>query len=422
MKKVLWILLAVFATAAVIFLPRLFSRKEPHFPVSSEPASSVDFDSGAALSRLQMTVGNLSLRPQSAEMTIDGERHHLNNDNEISQISMDFAEFSPVFSVQPISLEISVRFDDGILFSGSAEDLRTFVPEHNGDYTLFLTAEFDSDALRATASYILTLTIDSVQEITVSSDTVLQGNLLTVTARNVSQPTVSTSLAFEPHCFFNGTAYVSFIPVGYKTKPGDYTVSVKSAELSREFTVHVEKYDFDVQHMYIDEEIADNTVGSDTANWELYSAMKEPKALCDDTYYPEGEFLWPVRGEITTEFGMIRYVNDQESSSRHSGIDIAADEGTPIVATNNGRVVLAQFLQATGNTVVIEHGYGLKSIYYHMSELDCKVGDMVKKGDIIGKVGSTGFSTGPHLHFSMAVNTVWINPWQFIDESLRDDA
>ena len=76
----------------------------------------------------------------------------------------------------------------------------------------------------------------------------------------------------------------------------------------------------------------------------------------------------------------------------------------------------------TGNTVVIEHGYGLKSIYYHMSELDCKVGDMVKKGDIIGKVGSTGFSTGPHLHFSMAVNTVWINPWQFIDESLRDDA
>ena len=88
------------------------------------------------------------------------------------------------------------------------------------------------------------------------------------------------------------------------------------------------------------------------------------------------------------------------------------------MASNNGRVLIADSLIETGNTVVIEHGFGLKTWYYHMNELSVKTGDWVKQGDVIGKVGSTGFSTGPHLHFAASVNSVYINPITLINEGV----
>ena len=74
-------------------------------------------------------------------------------------------------------------------------------------------------------------------------------------------------------------------------------------------------------------------------------------------------------------------------------------------------MLFAGYLQLTGNTVLIEHGYGLKSWYYHMDSLDVSTGQMVEQGQIIGKVGSTGFSTGPHLHFAMRLNGTPIDPY-----------
>ena len=85
-------------------------------------------------------------------------------------------------------------------------------------------------------------------------------------------------------------------------------------------------------------------------------------------------------------------------------------EGTPVPASNRGQVVFADFVIMTGNTVVIEHGAGLKTIYMHLSELNCSEGDMVEQGDIIGLLGSTGYSTGPHLHFELRINGVKSNP------------
>ncbi|WP_343281823.1 M23 family metallopeptidase, partial [Ligaoa zhengdingensis] len=101
-----------------------------------------------------------------------------------------------------------------------------------------------------------------------------------------------------------------------------------------------------------------------------------------------------------------------------SGIDIAAAAGTPVAAAGSGRVLFADFIQLTGNTVIIEHGFGVKSWYYHMQSLDVAEGDMVKQGDPIGKVGSTGFSTGPHLHFCMSVNNVFTNPWTAFEQGI----
>ena len=140
--------------------------------------------------------------------------------------------------------------------------------------------------------------------------------------------------------------------------------------------------------------------------------------MCIRDRYWENPFLQPVSGEITTQFGCIRYTNDDPTPSRHGGIDIAAKTGTDVLAANNGRVLFAERIQLTGNTVVIEHGYGLKSFYYHMDSLSVSAGDAVKKGDKIGEVGTTGYSTGPHLHFALAVNNVFVNPWTAFDPGI----
>jgi murein DD-endopeptidase MepM/ murein hydrolase activator NlpD len=132
----------------------------------------------------------------------------------------------------------------------------------------------------------------------------------------------------------------------------------------------------------------------------------------DEEIYWRGTFLRPVDGgRITTPFGAIRITNNNVANPRHHwGIDIAAPTGTPVIATNYGRVVLAEFLMHTGYTIVIEHGGGLKSYHFHMNSIDVTYNEMVERGNLIGTVGSTGFSTGPHLHFEFRIGNQAINP------------
>ncbi len=124
-----------------------------------------------------------------------------------------------------------------------------------------------------------------------------------------------------------------------------------------------------------------------------------------------GPFIWPVPPTVITDpFGIRRGYNGGPVSSFHQGIDIAADEGTPIVAGNSGRVAYVAFGPTHGNCVIIDHGDGVFSGYSHMSRFNVQVGQMVNKGDVIGWVGSTGMATGPHVHFEIDVRGVPVDP------------
>jgi murein DD-endopeptidase MepM/ murein hydrolase activator NlpD len=112
-------------------------------------------------------------------------------------------------------------------------------------------------------------------------------------------------------------------------------------------------------------------------------------------------FVWPVVGPISGVYGSQRILNG-EPRAPHRGVDIAAPAGTPVGAMAVGVVSLAApAMYFTGNTVMIDHGYGLHSVYAHLSELDVKVGEAVRQGQMIGKVGATGRATGPHLHWGV---------------------
>jgi murein DD-endopeptidase MepM/ murein hydrolase activator NlpD len=137
-----------------------------------------------------------------------------------------------------------------------------------------------------------------------------------------------------------------------------------------------------------------------------------------DTVTPErlwnGKFRVPLDGVTAGgNFGRRRVLNGQPGSP-HSGVDFPAVAGTPVHAAQNGRVVLAEELYFSGNTVVVDHGLGIYTFYGHFSEIDVKAGDSVEAGTVIGKVGATGRVTGPHLHWGLTVERARVNGLEIV--------
>lgn len=133
--------------------------------------------------------------------------------------------------------------------------------------------------------------------------------------------------------------------------------------------------------------------------------------------YWDGPFALPLYGATTSPFGVYRVYNGS-FTSRHTGQDIRAVTGTPIYASAGGRVVLAERLDIRGNMVIIDHGWGVFTGYCHLSEITVKPGQLLEAGQPIGLSGNTGRSTGPHLHWEMAVGGAWIDPLSWTEPAL----
>jgi murein DD-endopeptidase MepM/ murein hydrolase activator NlpD len=126
-----------------------------------------------------------------------------------------------------------------------------------------------------------------------------------------------------------------------------------------------------------------------------------------------GPFIVPAEGPITSQFGTRRSYNGGPATSYHEGIDYDAPPGASVLAANEGQVALAEPLSVRGKAVIIDHGLGIHSGYYHLSDINVREGQLVKKGDVVGKVGDTGLATGPHLHWEIRVNGINVDPAQW---------
>ncbi|MGI8926660.1 MAG: M23 family metallopeptidase [Tepidiformaceae bacterium] len=161
---------------------------------------------------------------------------------------------------------------------------------------------------------------------------------------------------------------------------------------------------------------------------EQTARFLDPKAAADEAALLAGiyagrakEKLWsgpwrlPVMAGLSARFGEQRSINGSEPSGHHGGTDFGANAGTPVVAANAGRVVMARQLELRGDMVVIDHGGGVFSGYAHMSAFAVAVGQEVSGGDLLGYVGSTGLSTAAHLHWEVSVNGVLVDGLRFVD-------
>lgn len=156
------------------------------------------------------------------------------------------------------------------------------------------------------------------------------------------------------------------------------------------------------------------------AQEELIAAIKRAEAEkaaagVEEHPYTGGAFRWPCPGStrVTSDYGT-RVSPMSGASSNHKGIDIGASAGADIIAAADGTVTAASYSSAAGNYVMIDHGGGLYTVYMHASSLLVSPGQTVSAGDVIAKVGSTGISTGSHLHFGVSLNGSYVSPWSYL--------
>ena len=168
-----------------------------------------------------------------------------------------------------------------------------------------------------------------------------------------------------------------------------------------------------------------NTSMVDLSKSDSDRAFKESKLIKQslNTYSkdlkPSLKFISPVNGIISSRYGKQRYINDKPRSP-HLALDIAAADGTSIIAPSTGRVVLIGDFFYSGNYLILDHGNGLLSSYSHMSLVHVSEGEIVNQGDVIGEVGSTGRVTGPHLHWSVYLSKIRINPESLIQDNFLE--
>ncbi len=289
---------------------------------------------------------------------------------------------------------------------------------HNGLYHYHLSLYWEDEGQayrgRYEASFALFMELPPLFEL---PGTIVQGELAAFYARHLPRgalPVFELELDHRFELFPYADGYVTYLPTHYGTPPGSYRLSYGLAgEPLQETTLVVLPRDFHIQHLQVDSRIVASTRNA-AAYEEFNRYFPRAREHSASTRYYSEPFVLPVSGRLTTEFGETRYVNNEPTSYRHSGLDIAAPTGTPVLATGCGRVTLAMYLILTGNTVVIDHGQGLFSVYYHLHELYVTEGQLVARGETIGTVGSTGFSTGPHLHFTISYYRHNLEPGYFL--------
>jgi murein DD-endopeptidase MepM/ murein hydrolase activator NlpD len=212
--------------------------------------------------------------------------------------------------------------------------------------------------------------------------------------------------------------YLGLVGIDMQDAPGTYelTVAIKNGEEVKHlsFNVLVAKEQFTVEHLKLPKDKVDLDEKS-LARWkkeqeQLRLALAENSAL----RLWHSHFVEPVNGKRTGIFGSVRIMNGQPRNP-HNGEDIGAPLGTEVAATNDGvvRITVDHFFSGKG--VIVDHGLGFYSMYFHLSEILVNDGDLVKAGQIIGRVGATGRATGPHLHWGVKLNGARVNPYALLD-------
>ena len=212
--------------------------------------------------------------------------------------------------------------------------------------------------------------------------------------------------------------YFLIYAIPYESKLGKNSLEIKINNNVSYLSFNVEEKTFDTQHIYVDSKYI--KPGSDSQ--KRINLERDNLRIAKDTWYaesPDLKFIIPADGIMTGKFGTKRFYNGKEGSF-HNGLDVAAEKGSPIISPSKGKVILTGNYYYNGKFIVIDHGKGLKSIFIHLDDILVEEGEVISKGDLIGKIGNTGKSTGPHLHWSLLLNKTYVDPEYFLDNRIID--
>jgi murein DD-endopeptidase MepM/ murein hydrolase activator NlpD len=261
----------------------------------------------------------------------------------------------------------------------------------------------------------------SISDITFSSKEMARGDVILLSIKTGREETPKvTWMQKEIALVYNDTSAVwqGFLAADLNQKKGTYKVLVRiaSSGFEKTFNIQVIHKDYGVRTLTLPKEKVEldaeslKRVKAEAAAVNALWSAQEPLPAW------KGIFLMPVEGEVVGTFGKRSVINSMERSP-HTGVDQKGDAGTPVMAINNGRIVLIADHFFTGNTLFLDHGGGIISMYFHLDKVLVNDGDIINKGQTIGLVGATGRVTGPHLHWGVRVNGARVNPLTLVDLS-----
>jgi len=212
-----------------------------------------------------------------------------------------------------------------------------------------------------------------------------------------------------------GDEWIALVGVGLAAKPGARLrlLAQHAGGRQERFEIEVVPKAYASQHLQVSPEHVDPSAEQLARYARERAHLEAVLRTFSDSPPARLAMIQPAHGRYSSGFGLQRYFNDQ-LRSRHSGMDIAAPVGTPVVAAGAGRVIDTGDYFFQGRTIVLDHGQGLLSLYAHLSAIDTALSQVVDAGQLIGKVGATGRVTGPHLHFSVYLNSVAVDPAFFL--------
>ena len=271
------------------------------------------------------------------------------------------------------------------------------------------------------------LTVSSGTNVELDYRTLEPGEVIAV---EIKEPfnVLEAKVKFLNRTFRMGTSEINhrlfaFISLDLELEPGFYplTVFIKRSngqwdKVQRRLTVPAKE--FPILKLWVDKRfITPPAKYRERIEWE-----SELLRVLFNSYTPlwlgEGRFVFPSAGNARPSFGERRLFNNIHWST-HRGVDVASPFGSPVIASNSGRIVLARNLYYAGNAVIIDHGVGVFTFYCHLSRLGVKREDFVRRGDIIGRVGATGRVTGPHLHWAVRVAGKNVDPYSLLNLNLE---
>ncbi len=254
-------------------------------------------------------------------------------------------------------------------------------------------------------------------EIVLSPSSPGPGDIMTVTVRGMNGPVEGTfngkKIYFNP----SKDAFRAVVGIDLFTLPGSYSLDIVATGSTEQRTVVVQKKEYPAQHLTLPKDMVELSPENEA---RVERELKLTNSLWQNETGRawDGGFMNPREGKISTLFGLRRFMNNIPKNP-HTGVDVEAEEGDPARAPNNGVVALVDNLYYSGNSVVLDHGQGIFTMFFHLSKVLVKPGQQVKKGDVIALVGSTGRSTGAHLHWGVRMQGARVDPMELIELKLN---
>ncbi len=371
-----------------------------------------------------LQVGSIAVLPNSANWSYTNyaETSVVLQDivTDSAKASCDTAPALPLsFSAQPDSLMITVSDAGEVIYAGPYDQMGSLDVSTDASYDILLEAKWVETAARrgsGEAKYSFIANVNAPAAFYLGETSVQPGEFVVITGKNVDDPAAikfasEPAINFTPTFFMDGELAVAIVPISIALPDAEsYVFTLTSGETTQQMTLTIEEKTFKSQEIEINSaDILSRRTAATLTEFENNLATVISNA--ETTRYFDGKFIEAHNGSIRTGFGIYRTVSGNKMQYRHEGVDYIVAKGDAALAANGGKVIYVGEQTVSGLTVVLDHGFGLKSWYMHLSSASVKVGDILKTGDTVGIVGSTGFTNGLSLHYSLSVFGVPVCPY-----------